>query len=104
MAQEGMERNILDEQSVGKVFLTYLLPTVIGMMIMALNFVVDGVMVGNRLGPLALAGVNIAGPVYTVFVAMSLWIGIGGATLYSQARGARQEERAVFIFFRILSF
>ncbi|WP_088105557.1 MATE family efflux transporter [Halalkalibacter urbisdiaboli] len=88
----------LEQQSVSRVFFSYLIPSLIGMVIMAVNYVVDGIMVGNRLGPVALAGVGLAAPVYTIFLGMSLWIGIGGATLYSQAMGAKQEERARFIF------
>ncbi|MEK4564149.1 MATE family efflux transporter [Alkalihalobacillus sp. FSL R5-0424] len=90
--------NPLDTQPVGKIFLKYLVPSLVGMLLMALNFVADGIMVGNRLGPVALAGVGIAGPVYTVFVAMSLWIGIGGATLFSQAMGAKDPKKAQFIY------
>jgi len=85
-------------EPVAKVFMRYLIPSLIGMMIMAVNIVVDGIMVGNRLGEVALAGVGIASPVYTLFVAMSLWIGMGGATLFSQAMGAGEVKRAQFIF------
>lgn len=61
-------------------------------------------MVGNRLGPIALAGVGIAEPVYTIFLAMSIWIGIGAATLYSQHMGAKQYERAQLIFTQAIVF
>ncbi|MEK8129500.1 MATE family efflux transporter [Paenibacillus filicis] len=88
----------LDTQSVGKAFLRYLIPSMLGMLLVAVNIVVDGVMVGNKLGASALAGIGIASPVYTLFVAMSLWIGIGGATLYSQAMGAREPHRAQTVF------
>ncbi|MFK3939175.1 MATE family efflux transporter [Alkalihalobacillus sp. NPDC078783] len=98
MTTQDTFTNPLDTQPVGKIFLKYLVPSLVGMLLMALNFVADGIMVGNRLGPVALAGVGIAGPVYTVFVAMSLWIGIGGATLFSQAMGAKDPKKAQFIF------
>lgn len=96
--REKQQQNLLEMESTGRVFLRYLIPSMIGMVLMALNFVVDGVMVGNKLGSVALAGVNIAGPIYTIFVAMSIWIGVGGATLYSQSMGARDYGRARFIF------
>ena len=92
------ETNLLERESVVRVFMRYLIPSLVGMMILALNIVVDGVMVGNRLGEVALAGVGIASPVYTIILAMSLWIGIGGATLYSQAMGANETKRAQYIF------
>lgn len=90
--------NPLDNDRIGKIFLRYLIPSLVGMLLMAVNLAVDGIMVGNRLGPVALAGVNIAGPVYTIFVGMSLWLGIGGATLYSQAMGRKDTKLAQFIF------
>ncbi len=50
--------NRLDTESVGKSFVRYLIPSMVGMLLMAINIVVDGIMVGNRLGPVALAGVR----------------------------------------------
>ena len=90
--------NYLQTEPVTRIFLKYLIPSLIGMLLMAVNIVVDGIMVGNRLGEVALAGVGISTPVYTLFVAMSLWIGIGGATLYSQAMGKGTPKRAQYIF------
>ncbi|MFS0785971.1 MATE family efflux transporter [Shouchella sp. 1P09AA] len=90
--------NPLETEKISKLFLRYLIPSLVGMLLMAVNLAVDGIMVGNRLGPVALAGVNIAGPVYTIFVGLSLWLGIGGATLYSQAMGRKEKKRAQFIF------
>lgn len=90
--------DFISTQPVGRIFMKYLIPSLVGMMIMAVNIVADGIMVGNSLGEVALAGVGIASPVYTLFVAMSLWIGMGGATLFSQAMGAGEVKRARFIF------
>ena len=98
MGMTAKQTDFLHTETVGKIFMKYLIPSLIGMLIMALNLVIDGIMVGNRLGAVALAGVGIASPVYTIFVAMSLWIGIGGATLFSQAMGARNVKQAQFIF------
>ena len=96
----GKEQSVnrLDTESVGKSFMRYLIPSTIGMLLMAINIVIDGIMVGNRLGPVALGGVGISVPVYTLFVAMSLWIGIGAATRYSAAMGAKRPEEARVIF------
>lgn len=96
MAQQTIHR--LDTESVGKAFVRYLVPSTIGMLLMAINIVADGIMVGNRLGPVALGGVGIAAPVYTLFVAMSLWIGIGGATRFSALMGAKRTKEARVVF------
>ncbi|QDI92136.1 MATE family efflux transporter [Salicibibacter halophilus] len=90
--------NPLDVQPVRRVLFRYLFPSMIGMMLMAVNYVVDAVMVGNKLGALSLAGINLASPVYTLFVGISIWVGVGGATLYSQRMGAGERERARQIF------
>ena len=90
MSSTKSKLNLLDTQSVGRIFLRYLIPSMIGMMLMAVNIVADGIMVGNRLGAEALAGVGIAAPVYTIFLAISLWIGIGAATKYSMAMGTKK--------------
>jgi len=88
----------LERQSVGKAFVSYLVPSILGMLVIAFNFIIDGIMVGHKLGSTALAGIGIASPVYTLFVAMSLWIGMGGATLYSTYMGKRDITTAKQIF------
>lgn len=88
----------LDTDSVSQSFIRYLVPSTIGMLLMAVNIVADGIMVGNRLGPVALGGIGIAVPVYTLFVAMSLWIGIGGATRFSALMGAKRVDEARVVF------
>lgn len=98
MSQEKAMLPSMETDSVGKVFVRYLIPSLVGMLMMSINVVADGIFVGHRLGALALAGINIASPVFSVFFAMSLWLGIGGATLYSQAKGARNMKQAQQIF------
>lgn len=98
MSTTSNKLNRLDTEPVGRIFLRYLIPSMIGMALMAANIVADGIMVGNRLGAEALAGVGIASPVYTLFFAISLWFGIGAATKYSHAMGEKKirESRIVF--------
>ncbi|WJY27572.1 MATE family efflux transporter [Sporosarcina trichiuri] len=98
MKTSSAQLNDLDTAPVGRIFLRYLIPSMIGMLLMAVNIVADGIMVGNRLGAAALAGVGIAAPVYSIFVAVSLWIGIGAATKYSSAMGGKDPEEGRRIF------
>lgn len=98
MSSTSSKLNDLDTQPVGRIFLRYLIPSMVGMGLMAANIVADGIMVGNRLGEEALAGVGIASPVYTIFFAISLWIGIGAATKYSIALGQKNMNESSVIF------
>src|SRR5699024_414485 len=58
----------------------------------------DGIFVGNGIGPVALASVNIAVPVFSIIISITLLNGIGGGTLYSMAMGEGDEEKAKKIF------
>src|SRR5699024_7467576 len=54
--------------------------------------------VGNGIGSVALASVNIAVPVFSIIISIALLIGIGGGTLYSMAMGEGNTERAKQLF------
>src|SRR5699024_9475462 len=88
----------LGTQSALKSFFDYFIPTLLGMMLMSVNIVVDGVFVGNGVGELALAGVNIAVPVFSIIISIALLIGMGGGTLYSMAMGEGDGDKAKRIF------
>lgn len=98
MQLENNKLTALESDSVGKVFVRYLVPSVVGMFMMSINVVIDGIFVGQRLGEVALAGVNVAFPVFSIYFAISLWVGIGGAALYSRSLGAKNMEQARSIF------
>src|SRR5690625_5714474 len=95
----------LRTQSVSKSFFQYFLPTLFGMMLMSVNIVIDGIFVGNGVGSVALASVNIADPVFSIIISIALLIGIGGATLYSIAmcEGAPQRAQEIFTMFMLLT-
>src|SRR5699024_12878782 len=88
----------LETQSVVKSFFQYFLPTLLGMMLMSVNIVIDGIFVVNGNGLVALASVNIAVPVFSIIISLALLIGIGGGTLYSMAMGEGNTERAKQLF------
>ncbi|WP_217585825.1 MATE family efflux transporter [Lentibacillus saliphilus] len=88
----------LGTQSAAKSFFQYFIPTLIGMMLMSVNIVIDGIFVGNGIGSTALASVNIAVPVFSIIISIALLIGLGGGTLYSMAMGEGNEQRAKHIF------
>src|SRR5699024_11878826 len=90
----GTLKEKLGTQSAAKSFFQYLIPTLPGMMLMSINIVIDGIFVGNGIGPVALASVNIAVPVLSIIISIALLIGIGGGALYSLAMGGGNTERA----------
>jgi len=88
----------LATQPVIKSFFQYFLPTLFGMMLMSVNIVIDGIFVGNGIGSVALASVNVAVPVFSIIISIALLIGVGGGTLYSIAMGEGKYNQARFIF------
>jgi putative MATE family efflux protein len=88
----------LRETPVRKLFFSYLIPSVLGMLLMSVNIIVDGIFVSHGVGQEGLAGVNIAVPVFAIFFSISLWFGVGGATLYSISLGKNEIRRAQSIF------
>lgn len=88
----------LREEPIKRLFISYLIPAVLGMVLMSVNIMIDAVMISRGVGANGLAGVNVAVPAFSIFFSISLWIGMGGATLYSIALGENKIERARSIF------
>ena len=88
----------LREEPIKSLFISYLIPAVLGMVLMSVNIMIDAVMISRGVGANGLAGVNVAVPAFSIFFSISLWIGMGGATLYSIALGENKVERARSIF------
>lgn len=90
---ETLQQDLMNKP-VKKVFFHFFFPAVFGMLLMSVNMLLDGIFVGHGVGEIGLAGVNLAAPIFTVILAISLWIGIGGATNFSTAIGEGSIEKA----------
>ncbi|KYG89683.1 MATE family efflux transporter [[Bacillus] sp. KCTC 13219] len=90
--------NAIETRPVRPLFFSYLYPALIGMLLMSVNILVDGIFVSRGVGAAALAGVNIAVPIFSVLLSISLWIGMGGATLFSISLGEGNKQRAHQVF------
>ncbi|MFC0302539.1 MATE family efflux transporter [Virgibacillus soli] len=93
-----MENSRLHTQSALRSFFQYFIPTLFGMMLMSINIVIDGIFVGNGVGAVALASVNIAVPVFSIIISIALLIGVGGGTMYAMALGEGNQKRAHKLF------
>ncbi|WP_107841322.1 MATE family efflux transporter [Metasolibacillus meyeri] len=90
--------NAIETRPVRPLFFSYLYPAMVGMLLMSVNILVDGIFVSRGVGATALAGVNIAVPIFSILLSISLWIGMGGATLFSISLGEGNRKRAHQIF------
>lgn len=94
----GDTATLLREQPIRKVFFKYLIPSTLGLLLLSINIVIDGIFIGHGVGPDGLAAVNIAVPIYSFFYGIALLVGIGGATLYSIYLGQGKFTEAKRIF------
>ncbi|MFI3239430.1 MAG: MATE family efflux transporter [Bacteroidales bacterium] len=93
MALNKQERALADAP-IGRLFFRYSIPTVLGLLIFGLQGIIDGLFVGNFIGAEALAAVNVAMPVYSTVIAITLVFGIGAITLISTALGKQDYQAA----------
>lgn len=79
-------------------FRRYLIPAVIGMVVSSLYNIIDGIFVGRGVGETALGAINIVFPFIMLEIAITMLIGIGGASQFSIARGRGDNETANHYF------
>ena len=85
-------------QNIFKVFLGYLLPTVMGMITHSLYCLADVMFIGVYVGSTALAAMNICMPIFTLFTSIGLLIGVGASTTIMVKLGQGDHEGPNKIF------
>ena len=81
-----------------KIFLKYTIPAVVGMLVATLYTFVDGIFVGNYVGPNAIAAIGIVWPFNAITMSLCVLIGTGGGALASINFGRGNRERAQSLF------
>lgn len=84
----------LGKEKVGRLLVSYAVPSIISMLVGALYNIVDQLFIGQGIGMLGNAATNVAFPLTTLCTSMALLFGIGGASNFNLAMGAREKERA----------
>lgn len=106
-----MKQINLLEDSVSKVFLNYLIPSVSATLVTSIYILADTMMIGRSVGEAGIAALNILLPLYTAFYGFGMMCGIGGSVLFgfSMGKGKVREARGYFttgfimsVFFAIL--
>ncbi len=87
-----------------KIFLEYAIPSALAMFIASFNTVLDGVFLGNGVGDLALAAVNIVMPLTIIFFGLATMVSVGGGALVSKNFGSGNDEKAITIFRQVMKF
>tara|TARA_R110000850_G_scaffold271031_2_gene404904 strand:+ start:300655 stop:302010 length:1356 start_codon:yes stop_codon:yes gene_type:complete len=88
----------LGTESIGKLLIKQSVPASIGILVMSLNILVDTIFVGNWIGSIAIAAINVVLPVSFFIAALGMSIGIGGSSIISRALGANDKTKALKTF------
>ena len=90
-----MLQNItLENGCVKKLFFKFAIPSILGMLIVSLQIMVDGLFLSKGIGPLGLAAVNLSMPLINLLLSVALMICIGGGVLVGIASGNKDFVRA----------
>lgn len=95
---EKVTSDQLGTEPIGKLLVKQAVPASIGILVMSLNVLVDSVFVGNWIGSIAIAAINVVLPVSFFIGALGMAIGIGGSSIISRALGADNKEKALKTF------
>lgn len=93
-----MNKDKMESRKILPLLIELSVPAMIGMIVNAIYNIVDRMFIGNApdLGSLGLAGITVSYPVTLILMALSLMAGVGGATRFSIALGAKQDHEAKF--------
>lgn len=86
--------NPLETESISRLMVRFAVPAIISSLISSVYNIVDQIFIGHSIGPLGNAATNIAFPLVTVMSALSMMIGVGGASNFSLDLGKRREKDA----------
>ena len=87
-------RNVLDDDRIGRLLLQLTIPAFMGMFVMTLYNVVDTIFIGQYVGTLGIAALSIVFPIQMMSMGIGQMMGMGGASLISRLIGADNVPRA----------
>lgn len=93
-----MDQKILGTEKLSKLFIKFTIPSIIGMIFIGIQGIIDGLFVGNVLGGNALASVNLVQPYMQIIMAAALIISVGAQSIIGINLGKGESEKAQNIF------
>lgn len=83
----------MNNGNISKTFIQYALPTIVGMMIVAFQSIIDGMFVSRGVGPQGLAAINLAMPLISFLFSVAIMITSGGVVISGVAQGEGDENK-----------
>lgn len=92
-----MNENPLGYERISKLLRGFAIPSITATLVSSLYNIVDQIFIGHGVGYLGNAATNVSYPLSTICLAISLLLGIGGASRFSICLGKKQPEKAAHI-------
>ncbi|TXJ15168.1 MATE family efflux transporter [Brachyspira aalborgi] len=86
--------NPLYYEKIHKLLFKYATPSIISLLVASLYNIVDQIFIGRGIGINGNAATNVAFPLTTICVSISLFLGLGGASIYSISLGQGNKKKA----------
>ena len=80
-----------DNKNLTKLFLRFALPSILGLLLVSFQVIIDGIFVSVAVGPLGLAAINLSLPLINIVMSVALMIICGGVVIAGIARGNGDE-------------
>ena len=87
-------KNILENENITKLFFKFAIPSIFGMLIVSLQIMVDGMFLGQNVGPMGLAAVNLSMPLINFLMSIGLMICVGGGVITSIYKGNKKIKKS----------
>ena len=101
--QQKYQSERLGIEPIPKLLKNLSVPAMVGMFVMALYNIVDTIFISYAVGISAVAGLTISFPVIMIIMAVSVAMGMGGASVISRLLGAKKEKEANQVFGNIIT-
>lgn len=88
----------LVKDDIKNLYRKYLGASIMSAVVMSIYSIVDSVAIGQSEGPAGSAALAVITPLYGLFAFLSILCGVGGAVLYSNAKGEEKYEKANTFF------
>ncbi len=98
----------LGDKPVTRLLWQYSLPAIIGTVAFGSTNIINTIFVGNGVGPLALSAIGLTIPIFYIFMAIGMMIGVGGGAVVSLNLGEGKKDQAEHtlgnVFFLLVFF
>ncbi|MGL4307286.1 MAG: MATE family efflux transporter, partial [Cetobacterium sp.] len=85
---------LFENLSIKKLFFKFAIPSTLGMLIVALQIMIDGIFIANVVGPNGLGAINISMSLLTFSTGIAIMISSGGAVLTGMSLGDKKYKKA----------